>query len=129
MKATNIQIKAALLAGLALLGVASANAQEVTWLRNVEVNQEVPDRGQSVSLLDMANSGLGSISDVKVNLSLSSVPQQNPMWLGQIYSTLTYGVASEGARTAVGQTRGNLERAIREVGREPAQRNTFYELV
>jgi hypothetical protein len=101
MKATNIQIKAALLAGLALLGVASANAQEVTWLRNVEVNQEVPDRGQSVSLLDMANSGLGSISDVKVNLSLSSVPQQNPMWLGQIYSTLTYGVASEGARTAV----------------------------
>jgi len=101
MKATNIQIKAALLAGLALLGVASANAQEVTWLRNVEVNQEVPDRGQSVSLLDMANSGLGSISDVKVNLSLSSVPQQNPMWLGQIYSTLTYGVASEGAKTPV----------------------------
>ena len=34
-----------------------------------------------------------------------------------------------GAQTPVGQTRGNLERAIREVGREPAQRNTFYELV
>ena len=34
-----------------------------------------------------------------------------------------------GAKTPVGQTRGNLERAIREVGREPAQRNTFYELV
>jgi len=49
----------------------------------------------------MANSGLGSISDVKVNLSLSSLPQQNPMWLGQIYSTLTYGVASEGVRTAM----------------------------
>jgi hypothetical protein len=31
MKATNIQITAALLAGLAFLGVASANAQEVTW--------------------------------------------------------------------------------------------------
>jgi len=101
MKKTNIQITVAFLAGLAFLGVASTKAQEVTWLRNVEVNQEVPDRSQSVSLLDMANSGLGSISDVKVNLSLSSLPQQNPMWLGQIYSTLTYGVASEDERTAV----------------------------
>jgi len=32
-----------------------------------------------------------------------------------------------GAKTPVGQTRGNLERAIREVGREPVQRDTFYE--
>ena len=32
-----------------------------------------------------------------------------------------------GAKTPVGQTRGNLERAIREAGREPVQRNTFYE--
>jgi len=100
MNKTNIQITAAFLAGFAFL--ASANAQEVTWLRNVEVNnQEVPDRGQSVSLLDMANSGMASISDVKVNLSLSSLPQQNPMWLGQIYSTLTYGVASEQSRVSV----------------------------
>ena len=101
MKGTNIQITVAFLAGLAFLGAASANAQEVTWLRNVEVNQTVSDRGQSVSLLDMANSGMGSITDVNVNLSLSSLTQDNPMWLGQIYSTLTYGVASEGVRTAV----------------------------
>ncbi len=32
-----------------------------------------------------------------------------------------------GAQTPVGQTRGNLERAIREAGREPVQRDTFYE--
>jgi aminodeoxyfutalosine synthase len=32
-----------------------------------------------------------------------------------------------GAQTPVGQTRGSLERAIREAGREPVQRNTFYE--
>jgi hypothetical protein len=101
MKRTNIQITAAFLAGLAFLGAASANAQEVTWLRNVEVNQTVSDRGQSVSLLDMANSGLGSISNVKVDLSLSSLTQDNPMWLGQIYASLTYGVASEVERTAV----------------------------
>ena len=104
MKRTNIQITAAtgwLLAGVAFLGVDSVKAQEVTWLRNVEVNQEVSDRGQSVSLLDMANSGLGSISNVKVDLSLSSLTQDNPMWLGQIYASLTYGVASEEERTAV----------------------------
>jgi hypothetical protein len=101
MKGTKIQITAAFLAGLAFLGAASANAQEVTWLRNVEVNQEVSDRGQSVSLLDMANSGMGSITDVNVNLSLSSLTQDNPMWLGQVYASLTYGVASEGVRTAV----------------------------
>jgi len=103
MKRTNIQIRLAVLAGVAFLGIGSANAQEVevTWLRNVEVNQEVSDRGQSVSLLDMANSGLGSISNVKVDLSLSSLSQDNPMWLGQIYASLTYGVASEEERTAV----------------------------
>ena len=103
MKGTKIQITAALLAGLAFLGVASANAQEVTLLRSVNVNETVPDRGQyvSVSLLDLANSGMASITDVNVNLSLSSLNQNNPMWLGQVYASLTYGVASEGVRTAV----------------------------
>jgi hypothetical protein len=90
-----------LLAVVTSVGLASANAQEVTWLRNVEVNQEVSDRGQYVSLLDMANSGIAGISNVKVDLSMSSIAQNNPMWLGQVYASLTYGVASEGARTAV----------------------------
>ena len=34
-----------------------------------------------------------------------------------------------GAQTPVSQTRGNLERAIREAGRDAFQRNTFYEVV
>ena len=104
MKGTNIQIKAALLAGLALLGVASANAQEVTLLHSVGgVNQTIPDRGQyvSMSLLDLANAGMASITDVKVNLSLSSLNESSPMRLGQIYASLTYGVASEDERVAV----------------------------
>jgi len=33
------------------------------------------------------------------------------------------------AQTPLGQTRGNLERAIREAGREPGQRDTFYEAI
>jgi len=101
MKGTKIQITVAFLAGLTFLGAASANAQEVTVLRSVNVNKTVPDRGQYVSLLDLANSGMASITDVKVNLSLSSLTQDNPMWLGQVYASLTYGVASEGVRTAV----------------------------
>jgi aminodeoxyfutalosine synthase len=34
-----------------------------------------------------------------------------------------------GAQTPLGQTRGNLERAIREAGREPVERNTYYEAI
>jgi len=34
-----------------------------------------------------------------------------------------------GAQTPKGETRGNLESAIREAGREPVQRNTFYEVI
>ena len=34
-----------------------------------------------------------------------------------------------GAQTPLGQTRENLERAIREVGRKPVERNTYYEAV
>ena len=33
------------------------------------------------------------------------------------------------AQTPVGETRGNLERAIQEAGREPGQRNTLYEAI
>lgn len=104
MKGTKIQITAALWAGLAFLGVASANAQEVTLLHSVGgVNQTIPDRGQSVSmsLLDLANAGMTTITDVNVNLSLSSLSDSSPMRLGQVYASLTYGVASEDERMAV----------------------------
>jgi autotransporter-associated beta strand protein len=104
MKRPNIQITAAtcwLLTVFTFVGLGSANAQDVTWIRNLEVNQQVSDRGQYVSLLDMADSGIAGISNVRVDLSLSSLSQQNPMWLGQVYASLTYGVASEEERTAV----------------------------
>jgi hypothetical protein len=103
MKKTNIQIRLALLVGVAFLGIDSANAQEVTLLHSVAVNQEIPDRGQyvSMSLLDLANAGMASITDVNVNLSLSSLNESSPMRLGQIYASLTYGVASEEERVAV----------------------------
>ena len=105
MKKVNIRFpmsKNLLLAAVVFLGVAFANAQEVTLLRSFNVNQTVPDRGQyvSVSELNLADLGMVSIIDVDVSLSLSSLNQNNPMWLGQVYASLTYGVASEGVRTA-----------------------------
>jgi hypothetical protein len=49
---------------------------------------------------------------------------ENPAVAGRAYARIFH---MAGAQTPVGQTRGNLESAIREAGREPVQRNTFYD--
>jgi len=51
---------------------------------------------------------------------------KNPAVAGRAYARIFH---MAGAQTPKGQTRGNLESAIREVGREPVQRDTFYEEV
>lgn len=68
--------------------------------RTVEVNQAVPDRGQYVSALQIANAGLATITDVNLGLNLSSA-SGTTMRLGQMYATLTFGTASESNRVAV----------------------------
>ena len=65
--------------------------------RTVTVNQSVPDRGEYVSTLEW-NAGVGSISLVKLDLALSSPSISNPMWLGDMYASLTHGIASETER-------------------------------
>ena len=65
--------------------------------RTVTVNQSVPDRGEYVSTLQ-SNAGVGSISLVKLDLALSSPSISNPMWLGDMYASLTHGIASETER-------------------------------
>lgn len=81
--------------------VAPAPVQaQVTVNRTVSVNQAVPDRGQYVSALQIAQGGIATITDVNVGLNLSSASGAT-MRLGQLYSTLTVGTASEGPRTAV----------------------------
>ena len=84
-----------------LLGglVASGQAQ-ITVNRSISVNQGVPDRGQYVSALQIANAGLATITDVNVGLSLGSA-SGSTMRLGQLYATVTVGTASEGSRTSV----------------------------
>jgi len=65
--------------------------------RTVTVNQSVPDRGEYVSTLQW-DAGVGSISLVKLDLALSSPSISNPMWLGDMYASLTHGIASETER-------------------------------
>ena len=67
--------------------------------RTVTVNQSVPDRGEYVSTLQW-EAGVGSISLVKLDLALSSPSISNPMWLGDMYASLTHGIASETERMA-----------------------------
>ncbi|NDA26984.1 MAG: hypothetical protein EBZ05_09190, partial [Verrucomicrobia bacterium] len=65
--------------------------------RTVTVNQSVPDRGEYVSTLQW-EAGVASISQVKLDLALSSPSISNPMWLGDMYASLTHGIASETER-------------------------------
>ena len=67
--------------------------------RTVAVGATIPDRGQYVSTFGWADAGLNSISRVSVDLNLSSPSVTNPMWLGDMYGSLTHGTALTGART------------------------------
>lgn len=90
----------ALLSGA--ISVPMANGQvaqgQVEIRRSYSVGQNVPDRGQYVSTIQVAQAALAEIKDVNVALSLSGAPS---MRLGQMFSTVTVGTASEGSRTAV----------------------------
>ena len=68
--------------------------------RTVAVNQTIADRGQYVSTLVWTNAGVSSISQVQLQLTLSSPSPSNPMWLGDMYASLTHGTASETERMA-----------------------------
>jgi len=89
------------LAVLLLPVVASAAFAQIRIERTIVVNQNVPDQGQYVSSIVFSNSGITNITDVNVSLNLSSPNAQNAMWLGDLYATLTHGVASEDERAAV----------------------------
>ena len=79
-----------LMGALVAPGVATADIR-VTISTNVNV--AIPDRGQYVSTLTIANSGIQTINSVGLNLNLSTggFPQQ-------LFSTLTHGSASEAER-------------------------------
>ena len=57
--------------------------------RTVAVNQTIADRGQYVSTITWANTGLSSISRAAISFSFSSADVTRPMILGQFYGSLT----------------------------------------
>ncbi|NCZ97335.1 hypothetical protein EBZ02_09375, partial [bacterium] len=87
---------------LCLLGVFVAPGARAQLIieRTVAVNQTITDRGQYVSTIVWANTGLSSISRVAISFSFSSADVTRPMILGQFYGSLTYGTASEEERMA-----------------------------
>jgi autotransporter-associated beta strand protein len=90
------------LAVLSLFVASAAGAfGQIRVERLMSVNQSVPDNGYLTSTMVFSNAGLVSITDVDVTLSLSSPVPANPMRLGNMYATLTHGVASEAERVAV----------------------------
>ena len=88
----------ALLISIPVLVAPGARAQLILE-RTVAVGVTIPDRGQVVSTFVWTDAGLNSISRVSVDLNLSSPSVTNPMWLGDMYGSLTHGTALTGART------------------------------
>lgn len=89
------------LVALVLLGLVSVGEAQIRIERMFWVNQTIPDCGQYVSSVVISNAGIASITDVNVALSFSSPAADNAMWLGDLYVTLTHGLAWEDERVAV----------------------------
>lgn len=85
------------LAAAVLLFGSYAKAQLVVDY-NFTSNTNVPDNGQYSDVRTLG--GLSSFTSVISRINLSDATA-NTMWLGDIYSTLTFGNAGEGPRTAV----------------------------
>jgi len=90
-----------LLSTIVLLSVTLASARaQVTVQYATSPAATIPDRGQYVSTLTIANAGIAEITGVSANVVLTSPSATNPMWLGDMFASLTHGTASESERTA-----------------------------
>ena len=83
-------------------GLAATSQAQLTLNYNFTPNLTVTDNGQVSSVQTLGGlSGLTSITDVNVSLNLTSGNAADPMYLGDIYSSLTLGNSSEAQRIAV----------------------------
>src|ERR1051326_470805 len=92
-----------LVAGSFWLGSRQAQAQ-LTINYDFTPNVTVPDNGQISQTKTLGGlSGLSTFTDVDVRLNLTTSNNADPMFLGDMYSTLTFGstLAGETTRTAV----------------------------
>lgn len=89
-----------LAAAIALLALATPARADITVNYGFTTNASIPD-GNGQYTTSHTLGGIATYNNVSVNLTLSSPNGGNPMWLGDMYSTLTYGLPSETERTAV----------------------------
>jgi fibronectin-binding autotransporter adhesin len=74
---------------------------ELTIERTIADGNLIPDRGNYAKIFTWENSGLDSLSGVVINVNLSSPDLSNPMYLGDLYASLTHGTAREDERMGV----------------------------
>jgi hypothetical protein len=91
---------------LLMVGVLAPQARSQSLLQIVSqtnsVGVNLPDPGQYSSSVTLNPSLLfDQITQVRVNLVLSSPNPSQPMWLGQIKANLLYGIGTEVQRSAV----------------------------
>ena len=80
-------------------GLVPAAKADVQIKTQLSPNATVPDRGQTVSTVTIANAGISTITGVTAEVVLNSPSAGNPMWLGDMFGSLTHGTALETART------------------------------
>ena len=83
-------------------GLAATSQAQLTLNYDFTPNLTVTDNGQVTSVQTLGGlAGLSSITDVNVRLNLTSANAADPMYLGDIYASLTLGTSSESQRIAV----------------------------
>ncbi|MEI6607461.1 MAG: hypothetical protein WCP35_19295 [Verrucomicrobiota bacterium] len=83
-------------------GLAATSQAQLTLNYDFTPNLTVTDNGQVSSVQTLGGlSGLTSITDVNVRLNLTSANASDPMYLGDLYASLTLGTSSEAQRIAV----------------------------
>ena len=95
-----------LLAGFGIFGSLASEVRSQSLLQTItqtnSVGVNLPDPGQYSSSVTLNPSLLfDQITQVRVNLVLSSPNPSQPMWLGQIKANLLYGIGTEVQRSAV----------------------------
>ena len=100
MKRLNANPLALVLAPLAALALATSAQAQLVVKYDFTLNQAIPDNGQFADVRTLG--GLSTFTLVGVRLDLANAGGvNNPMWLGDMYSTLTFGIPNDPNRTAV----------------------------
>ncbi|MBS0661070.1 MAG: autotransporter-associated beta strand repeat-containing protein [Verrucomicrobia bacterium] len=101
MRSLPFLLRTACGAALGLVASAGVAQAQLTIDYTFLPSANVPDNNQQGYANVQTLGGLGTISNVTVSLGFTSPNGNDPMFLGDLYASLTYGLSGEGPRTAV----------------------------